>query len=51
VRSDPPTFALFVNNPTLMHFSYLRYLENRIRAEYNFLGTPIKLAAKGRKEK
>jgi GTP-binding protein len=51
VRSDPPTFALFVNNPSLMHFSYLRYLENRIRAEYNFLGTPIKLAAKGRKEK
>src|SRR5689334_25069415 len=51
VRSDPPTFVMFVNNPALMHFSYLRFLENRIREEYGFLGTPIKLAAKGRKEK
>jgi GTP-binding protein len=51
VRSDPPTFVLFVNDPTLMHFSYLRFLENRIRAEYGFLGTPIKLAAKGHKDK
>lgn len=50
VRSDPPTFVLFVNNPKLMHFGYLRFLENCIRAEYNFMGTPIKLAAKGRKE-
>ena len=51
VRSDPPTFVLFVNNPKLMHFSYLRYLENCIRKEYNFLGTPIKLAVKGHKDK
>lgn len=51
VRSDPPTFVLFVNDPALLHFSYLRYLENRIRAEYGFLGTPIKLAAKGHREK
>ncbi len=51
VRSDPPTFVLFVNDPTLLHFSYMRYLENRIRAEYGFLGTPIKLAAKGHKDK
>jgi GTP-binding protein len=51
VRSDPPTFVLFVNDPTLMHFSYLRYLENQIREEFGFLGTPIKLATKGRKEK
>ncbi|MGC1375487.1 MAG: ribosome biogenesis GTPase Der [Anaerolineales bacterium] len=50
VRSDPPTFVMFVNNPKLVHFTYLRFLENRIRAEYSFLGTPIKLAAKGRKE-
>lgn len=50
VRSDPPTFVLFVNNPKLMHFTYLRFLENRIRQEYGFLGTPIKLAAKGHKE-
>ena len=51
VRSDPPTFVLFVNNPKLMHFSYMRYLENCIRKEYTFLGTPIKLAAKGHKDK
>lgn len=51
VRSDPPTFVLFVNDPTLLHFSYLRFLENRIRAECGFLGTPIKLAAKGHKDK
>lgn len=50
VRSDPPTFVLFVNNPKLVHFTYLRFLENRIRADYNFLGTPIKLAAKGRND-
>jgi GTPase len=51
VRSDPPTFVLFVNTPSLMHFTYLRFLENRIRAEYSFMGTPIKIAAKGHKEK
>jgi len=51
VRSNPPTFVLFVNNPKLMHFTYLRYLENCIRKEYSFLGTPIKLAAKGHKDK
>lgn len=51
VRSDPPTFVLFVNNPKLMHFTYMRYLENCIRKEYGFLGTPIKLAAKGHKDK
>ncbi len=51
VRSNPPTFVIFVNDPKLMHFSYLRFLENRIREEYGFLGTPIKLAAKGHREK
>ncbi|MCX6065518.1 MAG: ribosome biogenesis GTPase Der [Chloroflexi bacterium] len=51
VRSDPPTFVLFVNTPKLMHFSYLRFLENRIREEYGFLGTPIKLAVKGHGDK
>ncbi len=47
VRSDPPTFVIFVNDPTLMHFSYMRYLENRLREQYGFVGTPIKLIAKG----
>jgi GTP-binding protein len=50
VRSDPPTFMIYVNNPALMHFSYLRYLENQIRAQYGFLGTPIRIVTKGRKE-
>ncbi len=39
----PPTFVIFVNDPELIHFSYKRYLENRIRAEHGFLGTPIRL--------
>ncbi|MBI5824889.1 MAG: ribosome biogenesis GTPase Der [Chloroflexi bacterium] len=50
VRSDPPTFMIYVNEPKLMHFSYLRYLENQIRMEYNFLGTPIRIITKGRRE-
>ncbi len=50
VRSDPPTFMIYVNDPKLMHFSYLRYLENQIRAEYGFLGTPIRIVIKGRRE-
>ena len=50
VRSDPPTFLLFVNDPSLMHFSYSRFLENRIREEYGFLGTPIRVIAKSRHE-
>ena len=51
VRSDPPTFLIYVNDPKLMHFSYVRYLENRIRKEYGFLGTPIRIVTKGRREK
>jgi GTP-binding protein len=51
VRSDPPTFMIYVNDPSLMHFSYLRYLENKIREEYGFLGTPIRIVTKGRREK
>jgi GTPase len=50
VRSDPPTFMIYVNEPKLMHFSYLRYLENQIRAQYSFLGTPIRIVTKGRRE-
>ncbi len=50
VRSDPPTFMIYVNDPKLMHFSYSRYLENQLRAEYGFLGTPIRIVIKGRRE-
>ena len=51
VRSDPPTFMIYVNDPELMHFTYKRYLENRLRGEYGFLGTPIRIVTKGRREK
>ena len=44
----PPTFVVFVNDPELIHFSYRRYLENRIRDEYGFLGTPIRLVLRAR---
>jgi GTP-binding protein len=50
VRSDPPTFMIYVNEPKLMHFSYIRYLENQIREKYSFLGTPIRIVTKGRRE-
>ncbi len=46
----PPTFVLFVNDPKLVHFGYERYLENRIREAYPFVGTPIKLIFKHRQE-
>lgn len=49
VRSDPPTFLVFVNDPKLAHFTYLRYLENQIREEYPFTGTPIRLVLKARR--
>jgi GTPase len=43
VASRPPTFALFVNDPELMHFSYERYLMNRIREAFPLAGTPIRI--------
>lgn len=46
----PPTFVLFVNDEGLLHFSYERYLENTIRAAYDFLGTPIKIIPREKKE-
>ncbi|NLG95974.1 MAG: ribosome biogenesis GTPase Der [Chloroflexi bacterium] len=49
VRSDPPTFMIFVNDPKLGHFTYLRYLENQIRKAYPFTGTPIRLVLKARR--
>ncbi len=49
VRSDPPTFLLYCNDPKLAHFSYVRYLENSIRDEYAFTGTPIHLVLKARR--
>ena len=46
----PPTFIVFVNNPELMHFSYLRFLENKLRETFGFEGTPLKLIVRGRKD-
>ena len=48
VRSDPPTFMLYVNDPKLAHFTYLRYLENQLRKVYPYTGTPIRLVLKPR---
>jgi GTPase len=50
VRSDPPTFLIYVNDPKLAHFSYMRYLENSIRKIYPFSGTPIHIVLKARRE-
>lgn len=49
VAIQPPTFVVFVNNPELMHFSYQRFLENRIRDVFTFEGTPIRLISRQRK--
>lgn len=43
VETVPPTFVLFCNNPSFMHFSYERYLENQLRAAIDFEGTPIRI--------
>ena len=51
VSVNPPLFVLNVNDETLMHFSYERYLENVIREAYDFSGTPIRIRAQSRKEK
>lgn len=44
----PPKFIVFVNDPELMHFSYLRYLENQVRSAYGFEGTPIRFVLRKR---
>ncbi len=48
VSTCPPLFVLFVNDPTFMHFSYRRYLENQIRERIDFEGTPIKIICRER---
>lgn len=49
VSTEPPTFVIFVNDPDMMHFSYERFLENRIREVFDFSGTPIHLIERHRK--
>ena len=51
VSVKPPTFVIFVNDKELMHFSYTRYLENRIREAFGFHGTPLRFLIRERKEK
>ncbi len=51
VSVAPPTFVVFVNSKELMHFSYLRYLENHLRKKFDFNGTPIHMITRERKEK
>ncbi|MBO5301699.1 MAG: ribosome biogenesis GTPase Der [Peptococcaceae bacterium] len=46
----PPTFVLFVNEPEIMHFSYERFLENKIRENFGFEGTPIRIVVRKRSE-
>ncbi|WP_430785530.1 ribosome biogenesis GTPase Der [Virgibacillus flavescens] len=48
VAVKPPSFVVFVNDPELMHFSYQRFLENKIREAFGFVGTPIKIFARRR---
>jgi GTP-binding protein len=48
---NPPTFVFFVNDASLMHFSYQRYLENALRRNFGFEGTPLRLIFKTRGEK
>ena len=49
-EADPPTFIFFVNDPKAVHFTYQRYLENRIRERYPFEGTPIRLVFRGKEK-
>ena len=49
VSIRPPTFVIFVNSKKLMHFSYVRYLENHLRKQFGFKGTPIHMIIRERK--
>ena len=47
---NPPTFVFFVNDPSLIHFSYRNYLENKLRQSFGFDGTPLRFVFKTRGE-
>ena len=51
VSTKPPTFTVFANSKKLFHFSYERYLVNKLRQEYGFIGTPIRMLIRERKDK
>lgn len=50
VKIKPPTFVIFVNEPEIMHFSYQRYLENKLREAFGFEGTPLQMIIRGKNE-
>ena len=50
VSVKPPTFVIFVNEPEIMHFSYQRYLENKLREAFGFEGTPLQMIIRGKNE-
>ncbi len=50
VSSEPPTFAVFVNNKKLIHFSYIRYLKNQLRERCGFDNVPIKILVRGKRK-
>ncbi len=50
VSAAPPTFVIKVNDPSIMHFSYKRYLENALRKSFDFSGTPIRIAVRANNE-
>ena len=50
VSVGPPTFVLFVNDPELLHFSYKRFLENKLREAFNFTGTTLRIIARERQK-
>ena len=51
VKTEPPTFMLYVNDPTLSHFTYVRFLENQIRQVFPFMGTPMQIVMKKRERR
>ena len=51
VSTKPPTFAIFVNDKKLFHFSYERYIVNKLRQEFNFKGTPIRILIREREDR
>lgn len=50
VKTKPPTFVIFVNFPEIMHFSYQRYLENKLRESFGFEGTPLHMIIRAKNE-
>lgn len=51
VAANPPSFVIFVNDATLMHFSYRRYIENALRRAFDFSGTPVRISVRNKNEK